>query len=53
VFLVGIGTRRKVWMRGLQRNLGYIKRKSLMMGIKPDVYPRDGVIHAFQMPSII
>jgi hypothetical protein len=24
-----------------------------MKGIKFDVYPREGVIHAFQMPSII
>ncbi len=53
VFLVGIGARRKVWIKDSQKHLGYIRRRSLMMGIKPDVYPRKGVIHAFQMPSII
>jgi hypothetical protein len=44
---VGIGAKREVWTRGPHRLLGY-KRQSLVMGIKSEVYPREGDIHVFQ-----
>ncbi len=49
---VGIGAKREVWTGGPHRLLGY-KRHSLVMGIKSEVFPREGGIHAFQTLSIV
>ncbi len=47
-----IGAIREVWIGGPQKHLSYRKRFP-MKGIKFDVYPRKGGIHAFQAPSTI
>ncbi len=47
VSLVGMGAKREVWIGGPHRHLGY-KRQSLILGIKLEVYLREGGIHAFK-----
>jgi hypothetical protein len=41
--------REERWTRGSERHLGYKKRYP-MRGTKFDVYPRERVIHVFQIP---
>jgi hypothetical protein len=48
-FLVRVGEKKELWIRGPPKCLNY-KRWSPMKGIRSYVYPRERVIHVFQVP---
>jgi hypothetical protein len=52
VFSIEIEAKREIYIRVPQRR-PYYKRRFPMKGIRLDVYPREGVIHNFQAPSIV
>ncbi len=52
MFSIGIGVKIEVWRGDPQRCLSY-KRKYLMRGIRFEIYPIKGVIHAFQTPFVV
>ncbi len=52
MFSIEVGVKRKMCIGGLQKHPSY-RRWSLMKGIKPKIYPREGVIHAFQTPWVV